>query len=263
MEQFVREPLGKCIAGRGWLYFNPIARLCGFSLWGRLDADDLRKLTAANDIEIRPDCPRHGSLVDVRRVEVADMSAFGVLAAYLTARREAFARTVERLALVRPGGYIGALATGFFEVTPPPYPVAMFDCIDAALSWLEVDGGLAQRIEERVLGARDTTPLLRDLRSLLDAADARLAVGEVASRLGISTRALQLRLAEMQTSFRRELQWARVRRAQTLLMTSRASLTEIALEVGCGSLAHFSALFKKLVGESPGRWRASRLDSTS
>jgi AraC-like DNA-binding protein len=259
IETFIRDPLGKCTAGRGWLYFHPIARLCGFVLWGQLEADDLRKLAVANDIEIQPDCPSHNSLVDVRTVEVADMSAFAVLAEYLIARRESMARSVERLALVHPGGYIGALATGFFQVTTPPYPVAMFDDPVSALAWLGVEVPLADEIDKHVLGARVSTPMLRDLRLLLDAADARLALGGVAAQLGVSTRALQLRLAQSGTSFRRELQWACVRRGQTLLTSSRASLTEIALEVGCASLPHFSALFKKLVGVSPGRWRASRL----
>lgn len=260
LEQFVRAPVGKCASGRGWLYFHPVPRLCGFALWGRLEADDLRKLTIANDIEIRSDCSRHASLVDVRAVEVADTSTFGVLAEYLNARSALFAHSVERLALVRPGGYIGALATGFFQVTPPPYPVALFDHPAPALEWLQLDAALAAEIDRHVLAARETTPLLRDLRILLDASNARLGIGVVAGRLGVSTRALQLRLTEAGTSFRRELQWARVRRAQTLLASSGASLTEIALEVGCASLPHFSALFKKLVGESPGRWRAARLE---
>jgi AraC-like DNA-binding protein len=67
---------------------------------------------------------------------------------------------------------------------------------------------------------------------------------------------LQRRLAERDTTFQRELAHARVDAAKKLLIDTDASLTEIAFDVGCASLPTFSALFRKIVGESPSQWRA-------
>jgi len=40
-----------------------------------------------------------------------------------------------------------------------------------------------------------------------------------------------------------------------MLADTNEPLTNIALEVGCASLQHFSALFRKHVGEAPSSWR--------
>jgi AraC family transcriptional regulator len=47
----------------------------------------------------------------------------------------------------------------------------------------------------------------------------------------------------------------RLERAQDLLSTSHIPLIEIALEVGFTTQAHFTTVFKRNVGESPGAWR--------
>jgi AraC-like DNA-binding protein len=50
----------------------------------------------------------------------------------------------------------------------------------------------------------------------------------------------------------------RVERAQGLLLTTNASLREIAAECGYADQAHFTKLFHRFVGESPGAWRRTR-----
>jgi AraC-like DNA-binding protein len=47
----------------------------------------------------------------------------------------------------------------------------------------------------------------------------------------------------------------RVRRAQNLLLVSGDSLREIATKCGFGHQAHLSNVFRKMMGQSPGRWR--------
>ena len=41
---------------------------------------------------------------------------------------------------------------------------------------------------------------------------------------------------------------------------ARATVVDIALEVGFQSQAHFSTVFKRLVGDSPSNWRHHALD---
>lgn len=50
----------------------------------------------------------------------------------------------------------------------------------------------------------------------------------------------------------------RVERAQGLMLTTNASLGQIAADCGLADQAHFNKLFRKFVGESPGVWRRAR-----
>jgi AraC family transcriptional regulator len=49
----------------------------------------------------------------------------------------------------------------------------------------------------------------------------------------------------------------RVDRAKELLVQGDASLVQIALDVGFQTQAHFTTVFKRFVGTTPGRWRAA------
>jgi AraC-like DNA-binding protein len=50
----------------------------------------------------------------------------------------------------------------------------------------------------------------------------------------------------------------RVERAQSLMLTTDVPLGQIAVDCGLADQAHFSRLFRKLVGDSPGAWRRAR-----
>ncbi len=50
----------------------------------------------------------------------------------------------------------------------------------------------------------------------------------------------------------------RIERAQSLMLSSRASLAEIALRCGLADQAHLSRVFRKVTGESPASWRRAR-----
>ena len=57
-------------------------------------------------------------------------------------------------------------------------------------------------------------------------------------------------------------QWqtkTRVERAKQLLLKNDASLTAIAVETGFSDQAHFTRVFRKVVGTTPAQWRRSRL----
>jgi len=49
----------------------------------------------------------------------------------------------------------------------------------------------------------------------------------------------------------------RVERAKAMLSSLEMPLVEVALSVGFRAQAHFSTVFKRLTGETPGRWRRS------
>lgn len=50
----------------------------------------------------------------------------------------------------------------------------------------------------------------------------------------------------------------RLQRAQGLMLSTDATLGQIALDCGLADQSHFTRLFRRLVGESPGAWRRAR-----
>jgi AraC family transcriptional regulator len=53
----------------------------------------------------------------------------------------------------------------------------------------------------------------------------------------------------------------RIERAQGLMLTSEASLAQIAAACGLADQAHLNRLFRRFVGQSPGMWRRARRES--
>jgi AraC family transcriptional regulator len=53
----------------------------------------------------------------------------------------------------------------------------------------------------------------------------------------------------------------RVERAQGLMLSTNASLGEIALDCGMADQSHLTRLFRRIVGESPRAWRRARISA--
>jgi AraC-like DNA-binding protein len=51
----------------------------------------------------------------------------------------------------------------------------------------------------------------------------------------------------------------RIERAQGLMLSTSASLTDIALDCGLADQSHLSRLFRRIVGETPATWRRARV----
>lgn len=261
-EEMALDPVGRYVAGNGWAHFCASPSFWGVLLWGRPNHDDAVALGRTLVLELGAPAVPHVSIVDAARIEGIDAGAFEALDGYVRANMGSLGRQVTRLALVRPPGMEGAFVAGFFEVLPKPYPVGVFESTDAGLSWLdqaamgpgrpsEHAAELAS-IHERVTGV---PVLVVRLRGLFADKLEGFGVAEAARALGMSERTLQRRLSEAGTTFHDELGAARLGAAQRLMLDSDAPLTTIALEVGCASLQHFSALFRKLTGVSPSAWR--------
>jgi AraC family transcriptional regulator len=55
----------------------------------------------------------------------------------------------------------------------------------------------------------------------------------------------------------------RLERAQGLILTTNRTLTQIALDCGFADQAHFTKIFRRSCGESPGEWRRTRMGGTN
>ncbi len=258
VDDYLRNPLGSYFVGDGFLHWYAAADLCGFVLWGRPGEAQARRLVEVLDVERTPNAP-HCSLVDARRLESPDPGAFGLFVKYMQQRERDFAVSVQRQALLRPEGLIGAAVGGFYSLLSPSYPSKVFTSTGEALSWLGVSeqraASLLSELNQLVAEATGQSPLLQELHRVLRTRLVEASLADIAREMGMSERTLQRRLKEGGTSFQAELNAVQVRTAQQLLRETDMKLTAVAVEVGCASLQHFSTLFRKLVGESPSTWR--------
>jgi AraC-like DNA-binding protein len=114
---------------------------------------------------------------------------------------------------------------------------------------------MAAALSELYAQARRAPPFVDALRSHLDGHLGGISVSGAAGALGMSERTLQRKLGEVGTTFQDEMAEARIRAAKRMLLDGDAPLTAIAFDVGCASLQHFSALFRKRTGQSPSDFR--------
>jgi AraC-like DNA-binding protein len=259
-EDLFADPIGKIVAGASFAYFCARPDLYGFALWGRATEESMAKLVALLEVELGAAIVPHVSLVDARAVDGVDAGAFARLSAYVRRNFARLGEVVTRLAVLHPVGFAGATVSGFFQVEKAPYPVGFFSSVEEATAWLGVADGarVLDEITAHVLSLRGGGRSSAELRALLAGRPAELTLATAAKALGVSARSLQRRLQDEGTTFAREQAAARIRTAQSLLLDTDASLTQIALDAGWATLAHFSTAFREATGETPSAWRKRR-----
>lgn len=124
---------------------------------------------------------------------------------------------------------------------------------------------LVMRLMQIGRGRGRVSPLPKwRLKRVLDHIDAHIAeaisLNDMAAAAGLSRMhfAAQFRLATGSKPHDFVL-LQRIEAAKRLLIYTPYDLVEIALTVGFQAQAHFSTVFKRFVGETPGRWRRARL----
>jgi AraC-like DNA-binding protein len=259
---FAASPLGSYLAGGCWVYAWPHPSLCVSALFGEPGPDDIEALTRLFALELVPPASPHASIIDARRLKNVDPTAFAVLAAYVEEKREEMERFVTRLAIVRPNGFVGALAAGFYEAVPAPYPVESFEDLTSALAWTGgEDPALEDRLAAIVSSSSNLPDIVRDVRRVIEARlpdDA--SIDRAAADLGVAVRTLQRRLGAAQTTFRSELAAVQIARAKHWLANTDAPISRIAYEVGLSTPQHLSSLFRKATGQTPTEYRESSDD---
>ena len=253
-----RDPRGKYFVGRSWLsFFAAHGRFSGTIVWGAPSPEDVEAWTACADLRISDACAPHATLFDGSKVDRLSPSVFNALSAYASRSLSGLTARITKLAVVHRSEFAGAIAVGFTKLVPVPFPAEVFRDPTEALVWLGCpdDLPLLEELGRARTEARAIPPIVRDLSAFLQR-HPRATPAEAARSLALSTRSLQRRLAEHDTTFRKELDVARVRLAQRRLEDTDASITEIALEVGLTSPQHLSTLFHRCGHETPSAWRA-------
>jgi AraC-like DNA-binding protein len=258
--EYVERPFGAYFSGSTFLHFFAEETLCGTLFWGRPDERAIHDLTRALEAELPTRSPPHRAFVDATRLTSVDPAAFHALAAFVGPRAEEFGRNVTAHAIARPPGVLGALVAGFYEVTPSwqSERTRFFDEPRAALDALGYSRAdeLLATLDAAQARASGTPPEVRALHAFVQAHPRGVTIAAAARALNLAPRAMQETLRGLGTTFRREVNVARVRAAETLLADSDTKLSVIAAEVGCASVQHFSTLFRKQTGQAPSAWRA-------
>jgi len=257
LDAHARDPIGHYLVGRSWIHFAAHPTLFGIVFFGRPDRADVEALVEALRIELREGIAPHRSLVDARRLNGTDAGAFSTLHAYVRHHHGRLAISVERLALVRSQGIEGAVAAGFYGVLDPPYPVSVFEDLHPALASLGEPAALADELDRLVEKVASVHPSVTAVRAYISKHLARATLDGACKALGISTRTLQRRLREADTTFERQCMAARFESAKRMLRDTDQPLTVIAIDSGFASLQNFSTHFRKATGQSPSAWRVT------
>ena len=258
-DAFVTRPVGRYLSGRTWLLWCADPTLCGSIVWGGIEEADIGSVLLPFESFFSAQmAQRCNLLTEASRLRSLEPAAFMRFAELMERRRADVTSRIVRHAIVRPNGPMGALVAGFYEVLGhPSYPVQVFtDAVDA-LRWLDCRDviALADELDALARAGAAVPDAVTTVRDLLSGnLDLRLA--GVARAAGVSQRSLQRQLKQAGTSFRLELDAARIRAAQILLAETDRKITAIALDVGCATLQHFSALFRRTTGHTPTGWRA-------
>jgi len=125
---------------------------------------------------------------------------------------------------------------------------------------------MARTEQQRLLiaGARFSPAVNRALTFVREHLAEPIALGEVAAAAGLSRRHL-CRMVRSQTgeTVLGHVHRLRVARACALLRTTQQTCAAVAYEVGFGTIQQFNAVFKRLMGTTPRRWRSRQRAETA
>jgi AraC-like DNA-binding protein len=107
--------------------------------------------------------------------------------------------------------------------------------------------------------AASRSPIVEDVRGAIldELASSGADLARVAKRLALSTRTLQRRLEEVNTSYQELVDDVRSSAARTMLRDRSRAIVDVAFELGYADLKGFYRAFKRWTGQTPAEWRVS------
>ena len=255
------DPIGRYVVGRTFVVWVQTPSRFGFYRFGTLDIADepamsmLFALPSSPKLGLGYDC-----VFDFYAVDAIYRRSYDIWIGDNAVRARAeVSKRGRRFAMVRPQGMVGATFAGLFHDPVAASNSELFADREAALAWIGVAPGSAERREiDDVLAPFEQAPLLRQVRELFAADLARASLDRAAATLGHSARSLQRHLAALGTSFRDELSHCRLVAAQRILLETDDKIDAIAAELGFKSTAAFTTMFGRVIGESPSVFRERR-----
>ena len=259
-----RSPLGCYVVSNDWLGWCWDATLCGSLFWGRPTETEMIAFLAFSDrLLVRAGAAsmaaRFDVITDATRLEGVDPLAFTALATHTAGQLATLVERVRCHAILPPPGMAGAAVAGLYPLLQAgPASWKVTPNLDAAVQLVASAAARAAQPElERLaaeLGARPA--VVRALHDYLAANLSSASLERAARALAVATRSLQRQLTTAGTSFRGELERARIDEARRKLADSDDKLESIADELGFSSATHFGARFRAVTGELPSDYRS-------
>lgn len=255
-DELLRDPVGNCFVGRSVIVWVQTASRFGSVHRSPLDFTDAPALATLFPLPmVKALQPPFDLLHDLSGVQAVDERAFHWVQGFMEQTLDDLAARTRRFAVVRPSGLAGAAVTGIFhEWVTPRFDAKLCTRRSEAHAWLGIEPG--EQAEIDTLHDSLTQPeLIRKLHDALAADLQDATLDRIAGALATSGRSLQRQLAQHGTSFRDELDRARIRAAEAMLLETSAKIEAIASDVGFRSPAAFTAMFRRVNGEVPGAFR--------
>ncbi len=254
--QFAANPMGRFVIGPGYLLWCATPHLGGSALWsGPLREEQIHETLRLFDRRHDAMSAPIDLITDGRSVAEIDPAWYGLVSNYFVTRWATHAGRIRRHAVIAPSGLVGAVMAGTYLREDSEHKIRVFDQAEPAYAWVGAQELFAQ-LEALLIEATEISPLMRDLRGHLEQQLCDATLESAARATGVSVRSLQRQLGRLGTTFRGELDHARVRAAKVLLRDSDAKLDAIAARVGCASGSHLNTVFRRVTGQPPGRHRS-------
>lgn len=257
LDDFIAVPLGRFFVAPTFLFWCYDPSLRGCSVWGRPSEADVAILVRLMADRRAMRLP-YDVVIDVRRLDSIDTLAFEPLLDYARQTLLEDFKLVRRRAIVHGMALPGFLAAGFAAIHGEPSRWGMFNDLRKAFIWLgRADGvRISDMVERLVDQTVNPHPILAPVRAFVTAHLVTAEIEQAAKAAGVSARTLQRLLKSAGTSFRDELERARMAEARRLLADTSLKIGLIARHVGYTSPQRFAALFRRHEGESPSCFRA-------
>jgi transcriptional regulator GlxA family with amidase domain len=256
VDDFLAHPNGRYFAGRHFFIWCHDPTFTGSVLWGRPEESDTEQIVRIWRA-LHPTLPSFDVVTDGSRIESVDAAAFDVMIRFLGEKGAEYSAQIRKQAIIHPQGLAGAAVAGILPAMKIYYRWQLFPEPAQGFAWLEREDSALVCAEVSALADRfaGSTELARVLEDALRSNPENVSLPIIAKKLQRSARSLQRDLQTAGTSFRNELDGARVALARALLVDSDVKIEAVARRVGCASAAHFATLFRRLTGETPGEYR--------
>lgn len=255
IEEYLASPIGSYFCGPTYLLWHRHPCLSGIVFWGRLEPRHIECVIRVIDGKVKN--VKCASLVDARRIESIDLSAFEVMAKFFQAYNTRLTTKLCTQAIVRSESLIGLTIVGFYKVLEQGHPVEIFTDPSEALTWLGYTDShsIRQEIDGLVEAKHSCHKIVPAVRSTIAKNLKFATIEEVANSLGLSIRNLQRKLQLAHSSFRTEQTRVRIEAAKCLMVETNWAIKRIAIEVGCSSSTVFDSMFRRTEGLSPLAWK--------
>jgi AraC-like DNA-binding protein len=266
-DEFVAAPIGRCIVEPSFATWCHAPDLQGVIVWGVPDDRSIRDMMEIGQFIHHPDiAKRRRVLVDCRDIERADADVLLGFIAIARARVEAWAGSVERQAMIVPGGLGGLLLAGALPSAGIAHPLRIAQDLETALAFVDHPEAAAAHAAATAVAAatRGPSALLFRLRAHIRRDPLAATIEGSATALGMSTRTLQRVLRGLETSYSKELRRVRVAAAEALLVHTDLKIDAIASQLGFGKASRMSASLRRELDVTASELRgATRLPGSS